>query len=297
MKPLVIYHRADFDGIFCCEIAKQYYGEDAEYLGWNHGDPVPEVSPAREVMLLDLSIEPLMSHPGLVWIDHHKSALAKYAPETSGWRIDGVAACRLVWQWFFRGRKHWLRCLRAAEGTDKADFVERRVKEPWAVRLAGEYDVWDKRDPDAELFQHGLRSQDLDFAALLGDDEQAVQYVRRLLEAGQALQYARTKENASVIKAQGFTVRFEGLTFLACNAARFNSLLFTAGLRPEHDGCLGFCWDGKNGRWKVSMYGVPGKPELDFSAIALRYGGGGHKQACGFQCDRLPFELGKEGQP
>ena len=295
MKPLVIYHRADFDGIFCCEIAKQYYGDDAEYLGWNHGDPVPEVSQDREVMLLDLSIEPLMSHPGLVWIDHHKSALAKYAPETSGWRIDGVAACRLVWQWFFRGRQYWLRCLRA-EGTDKADFVERRVKEPWAVRLAGEYDVWDKRDPDAELFQHGLRSQDLDFAALLGDDEQAVQYVRRLLEAGQALQYARTRENASVIKAQGFTVRFEGLTFLACNAARFNSLLFTAGLRPEHDGCLGFCWDGKNGRWKVSMYGVPGKPELDFSPIAVRHGGGGHRQACGFQCDRLPFELGKEGR-
>ena len=293
MKPLVIYHRADFDGIFCCEIAKQYYGEDAEYLGWNHGDPVPEVSPAREVMLLDLSIEPLMSHPGLVWIDHHASAIAKYAPEIDGWRIDGVAACRLVWQWFFRGRQHWLRCLKA-EGTDKADFVERRVREPWAVRLAGEYDVWDKRDPDAELFQHGLRSQDLDFAAMLGDDERAVQYVRRLLEAGQALQYARTKENASVIKSQGFTVRFEGLTFLACNAASFNSLLFKEGLRPEHDGCLGFCWDGKNGRWKVSMYGVPGKPELDFSPIAVRYGGGGHRQACGFQCDRLPFELGKE---
>ena len=293
MKPLVIYHRADFDGIFCCEIAKQYYGEDAEYLGWNHGDPVPEVSPDREVMLLDLSIESLMSHPGLVWIDHHASAIAKYAPEIDGWRIDGVAACRLVWQWFFRGRQHWLRCLKA-EGTDKADFVERRVKEPWAVRLAGEYDVWDKRDPDAELFQHGLRSQDLDFAAMLGDDERAVQYVRRLLEAGQALQYARTKENASVIKSQGFTVRFEGLTFLACNAARFNSLLFKEGLRPEHDGCLGFCWDGKNWRWKVSMYGVPGKPELDFSPIAVRYGGGGHRQACGFQCDRLPFELGKE---
>ena len=295
MKPLVIYHRADFDGIFCCEIAKQYYGEDAEYLGWNHGDPEPDVSPDRVVMLLDLSIEALMSHPKLVWIDHHASAIEKYAPEIEGWRIDGVAACRLVWQWFFRGRQHWLRCLRA-EGTDKADFVERRVKEPWAVRLAGEYDVWDKRDPDAELFQHGLRSQDLDFAALLGDDERAVQYVRRLLEAGQALQYARTRENASVIKAQGFTVRFEGLTFLACNAARFNSLLFTEGLRPEHDGCLGFCWDGKNGRWKVSMYGVPGKPELDFSPIAVRYGGGGHRQACGFQCDRLPFELGKEGQ-
>jgi len=42
-----------------------------------------------------------MERPGLVWIDHHKSAIEKYGATTPGYRIDGVAACRLAWQWFF----------------------------------------------------------------------------------------------------------------------------------------------------------------------------------------------------
>jgi hypothetical protein len=163
------------------------------------------------------------------------------------------------------------------------------VKEPLAVRLAGEYDVWDKRDDRADLFQHGLRSQELNFPRLLCDD---VDYVDELLKGGRVLQYARTKENESVIKHQGFTVQWEGLTFIACNSARFNSYLFTAGLKPEHDGCLGFAWDGGKGKWKVSLYGVPGKPNIDLSAIAVRHGGGGHKQACGFECAALPFQVG-----
>lgn len=174
------------------------------------------------------------------------------------------------------------------------DYFNHHVNEPLAVRLAGEYDVWDKRDPNAELFQHGLRSRDLDgmtWTFLLEAGQDALETVTELLAAGETLQYARTKENESIIKAQGFTLDFEGLRFLACNAARFNSHLFTAGLTPEHDGCLGFAYDGGKKLWKFSMYGVPGKPDIDFAAIAIKYGGGGHKQACGFALAKLPFDL------
>jgi hypothetical protein len=172
----------------------------------------------------------------------------------------------------------------------KEDFTNDLVSEPLAVRLAGKYDVWDKRDPNAELFQHGLRSEELypnTWDALLstsvGDDGT----VARLLNQGRALQYARTKENASVIKEIGFTLQWEGLTFLACNAARYNSLLFTAGLTPEHDACFGFKWTGKN--WSVSLYHAPGKEHHDLSKIAVKYGGGGHRGACGFRIENLPF--------
>lgn len=39
----VIYHSADFDGIFCREIARKFIGnEDVNYIGWNFGDaPIP----------------------------------------------------------------------------------------------------------------------------------------------------------------------------------------------------------------------------------------------------------------
>lgn len=172
------------------------------------------------------------------------------------------------------------------------DFINRQVREPLAVRLAGEYDIWDKRDPRADLFQHGLRSEDPDFLTLLCGDGTAIaeQYVERLLEQGEHVRYAKEKENASIITGQSFTVEWEGLTFLAVNHARFNSHLFTAAYNPDvHDALLGFCFDGGKGRWKFSLYGAPDKPDIDLSQIAMKYGGGGHKQACGFECGEIPF--------
>ncbi|WP_043586917.1 hypothetical protein [Geminisphaera colitermitum] len=284
-KVIVIYHSKDFDGLFSCEIARRYFGESADYVGWNYGEPTPVVPPGAQIYMIDVSVPELMQRSGLVWIDHHLSAMLDYGTEIAGYRVNGVAACRLAWQLFFGGHR------RVDEMPNLEDFVERRVSEPWAVRLAGEYDIWDKRDPDAELFQHGLRTCDPDFQRLLNCDDS---YVRQLLAGGRVLQFARTRENGSIVRGQGFDVQWEGLTFLAVNAARYNSLLFTAGLRPEHDGCLGFGWDGK--KWRVSLYGVPGKPEIDFAAIAKKYGGGGHKQACGFECEVLPFGFGSGGR-
>jgi hypothetical protein len=284
MKTVVVYHKADCDGIFCREIAKKFRPH-AELIGWDYGDPEPVVAREDSLYILDLSVPGLMTHPNLVWIDHHKSAMDKYGSIAHGYRIDGVAACRLAWFWFA-----------GHEGADlgyfatKGDFVNRQVAEPLAVRLAGEYDIWDKRDPRAELFQHGLRSQELTelhWELLLHDGKEGDAFVETLLEQGAVLQYARTRENESIIKSAGFTIQFEGLCFLACNHAHYNSFLFTAGLKPEHDACLGFCWRG--GRWTVSLYHAPGKEHHDLSQIAAKYGGGGHKGACGFQIKSLPF--------
>lgn len=111
--------------------------------------------------------------------------------------------------------------------------------------------------------------------------------VEALLEAGTVLQYAKTKENESIARNLGFTIDFEGLTFLAINAARYNSHLFTAGLKPEHDACFGFNFDGK--QWRVSLYHAPGKEHHDLSVIAVKHGGGGHRGACGFKAATLPF--------
>lgn len=298
---IVIYHRADFDGIFSREIAKKFFGEQAEYVGWDYGDPLPIIDPGvGEIYMIDISVDGMMDDPRLVWIDHHKSAMEKFGSAIRGYRIDGVAACRLAYQYFFTWNitrnataEHF------ATLPDKQAYIDRKVQEPLAVRLAGEYDIWDRRDPRAELFQHGLRSRELseNLWSLLfvlpepeKDGKQGVGEIAvdALLEAGEALQYAKRHENASIISAYGFTIDFEGLKFLACNHARFNSHLFSAGIRPEHEGLLGFNYDGA-GTWRVSLYGVPGKPDIDLSKIAVKYGGGGHKQACGFKVAALPF--------
>lgn len=293
MKTTVIYHRADFDGIFCREIAKKFL-PDSELIGWHYGDPAIDMPKEGVVYILDLSpdcIDFTVNSPdernlsNVIWIDHHKSAIEKWPNEIQGYRIDGVAACRLAWQWFNSPTK--------ADGrksvpSGKNVYYERIVSEPLSVRLAGEYDIWDKRDPDAELFQHGLRSLELDdyiWKCLLSDESKTM--VMELLQRGTAIQYAQTQQNKDIITSYGFDLEFEGLKFLACNHARYNSLLFTAGLRTDHDACFGFKWTGKF--WEVSLYHAPGKEHHDLSQIAVKYGGGGHRGACGFRLDKLPF--------
>lgn len=298
-KTTVIYHSADFDGIFCREIARKFL-PDAELIGWNFGDPLIPFPKEGIVYILDLSADCIMASDisddwmvRTIWIDHHKSSMEKWTGQITGYRIDGVAACRLAWQWFDRYSQNGSKSA-FSELPSKQDFTDRKVSEPLAVRLAGEYDIWDKRDPNAELFQHGLRSRELTdttWKYLLDNGASAASdnCVLDLLNAGEALQYAKTQENESIIKSAGFDLDFEGLHFIACNHARYNSFLFTAALKPEHDACLGFAW--RSGKWTVSLYHAPGKESYDLSLIAVKHGGGGHRGACGFTCKKLPFDL------
>ncbi len=281
MKTLVLHHSADFDGLFCREIARKFLGDSAEYLGWDYGDPLPVIAPdVSKIYMLDISVDGMMNDPRLVWIDHHQTAIEKFSSSIPGYRIDGVAACRLAFQWF-------IRTCAGYPLPDKAMYIDRRVDEPWAVRLAGEYDIWDRRDSNAELFQHGLRSCDLTpfWPSLVGVGD--THTIIELLSAGKSVQYAKTKEDESIAKHLSFTIHFEGLCFCAINAARYNSHLFTAGIKPEHDALFGFNYNGK--KWRVSLYHAPGKEHHYLNKIASKYGGGGHPGACGFTLDKLPF--------
>ncbi len=290
MKTLVIYHKADWDGIFSREICRKHFGDNAEYLGWDYGDPVPAVEPDRDVVMVDISVDGLMAHPRLTWIDHHKSAIAKFSAAIPGDRIDGVAACRLAWQYYFG----------PTPLPTKQDYIDRNVSEPYAVQLAGEYDIWDKRNPDADLFQHGLRSQELGenmWALLLVPQEPEVNgqrdagsvTVETLLEAGKAIEYSSAQANASLMADVSFELNWEGMRFLAINKPRGNSRTFTAGVKPEHDALLTFYW--LRNKWRVSLYHAPHNTAVDLSTIAVKFGGGGHRGACGFEAKALPFQL------
>lgn len=289
MKTVIIFHSADFDGIFSGKIAEQYYGTkptEIQMIGWDFSDPVPNVSPDDVLVMVDISIPALMTHPRLIWIDHHKTSIEAYPDTINGYRIEGVAACRLAYQYFddrVQLLKHKLPM--------KSTYINRAVSEPWAVRLAGEYDVFDHRDKDANSFQFGLRSANLEphWETLLEPRENAAtnKLIESLLIVGRKIELYMDKENASIIKSIGFDLQWEGRLFLACNAARYNSQMFEAGIRPDHEGLLGFKWKGDI--WSVSLYRVPFDTKSDLSVISKNYGGGGHPGASGFVCKELPF--------
>lgn len=302
MTPTIIHHSADYDGLFCREIAKRSL-PGATVIGWDFGQPLIPWPAEGPIYILDLPPECLVGvhdrmdftplRERVIWIDHHKSSIAKWPANIPGFRIDGVAACRLAWQWFAADfnrvstnterAEHW----RTWMAPYPHDFLTRKVKEPLAVTLAGEYDVWQHENSNGGdlTFQFGLDTQEnLDWDKLLSTSPS---YTLRILHAGEHAQACFKKRDADMVLANGFDLDFEGLKFIALNASRGNSETFNAVVRPEHDGCLKFYWNGKT--FVVSMYGVAHKRSMDLSRIALMYGGGGHKQACGFQAKTLPW--------
>lgn len=341
MTTTVIHHSADYDGIFCREIARKFL-PDAELIGWDFADkPLP--IPDGRIYILDLPVDrvfgfdfaPIMANmPGapdvgdlierLTWIDHHASSIGSHPTSIPGYRIDGVAACRLAWFYFtaesrykeqtvtadftwFQGHYPW---------ASKQDFIDRKLHEPLAVRLAGEYDIWDKRDPRADTFQFGLRSRELtdfDWVQLLSlptkptireleelisvghenileaDGTALSSTMHGLLENGLVIQRYQKASDAGTVEHRSFIVKFEGLKFLALTTARCNSNTFAALDVPEtgHDGLMGFWYNGEH--WNFSLYHASHRKELDLSQIAVKYGGGGHRGACGFRTPKLPF--------
>lgn len=253
------------------------------------------------IYIVDLSVDELMGRADLrdkiVWIDHHKSAIEKWdgiqnETETQyvlrpfkGLRIDGVAACRLCWQWFTRRSRIGVTYTRPVE---KQDFVDRAVVEPQLIRLAGEYDVWDHRDSQAKVLQFGLRAiTDQDMRTLIdqqfGDvTECKLPMLKLVMDWGYMIKLYCDKQNDEYSASFSKTIKWEGLTFCTLNIGqRGNSDLLRGGIKPEHDACMAWRYDGQQAY--VSLYHIEGKEHHDLSLIAKKYGGGGHKGACGFR--------------
>jgi uncharacterized protein len=319
----IIYHDADFDGKLsneACRFHLKLLNPDATIhsYGWDYGRPVPvplhawfdpqlgdqfsnEWSLYDAIYIVDLSVDELMARPELrdkiVWIDHHKSAIEKWdnragpisgnpVPNFQGIRIDGVAACRLCWAWFTWdvGQEH-------LPPLTKSVFVDREIKEPRLIRLAGEYDIWDDRDPDAKVLQFGLRAlSETDLGRLVENQfsgEPTGVKLDDVITQGRAIKSYCDKQNDEYSASYSHTIKWEGLTFCALNIGqRGNSDLLKGGIRPEHDACFAWRYTG-NGYAMVSLYHIAGKEHHDLSKIAVKCGGGGHKGACGFRITLL----------
>ena len=317
----IIYHDADFDGKLSNEVCRFHLKRlhpDANIhsYGWDYGRRIPTDGweDFDAIYIVDLSVDELMARPELrdkiVWIDHHKSAIEKWdgiqnENETQyvqrpfkGIRIDGVAACRLCWAWFTWGKlpKGVLPSKQDyIPPLTKSVFVDREIKEPLLIRLAGEYDIWDHRDPDAKVLQFGLRAlSQTDFGRLVENQfsgEPTGVKLDDVITQGRAIKAYCDKQNDEYSAAYSHTIMFEGLTFCALNIGqRGNSDLLKGGIKPEHDACFAWRYTGNDNMVMVSLYHIAGKEHHDLSKIAVKYGGGGHKGACGFRVTLMELE-------
>lgn len=329
MKTHCIYHHADYDGLLSAAVVLHFIPDAVLHgWDYNEPTPViPD--DCETLYIVDLSVPDLMNDPRLIWIDHHKSAIEKWDNAVShftgkiipGIRIDGVAACRLCWH-YFNDPQHETHML-GGSGLS-AEYYQKRLPlgdapEPLVLVLAGEYDVWQEEgNPEWDkcvALQHGLRlfSNDpatLSRGLLMHSDYGGVAvpseaFLESLIEQGRVVERYTAEQNESICRNNTYIRDWEGLTFLVLNSARGNSRSFpkidkmwpACGPNDVQTGAQ-YSWDDIDAlcMWKytgekvtVSLYHHPNHKDLDLSVIAVKYGGGGHRGACGFQMSLEDF--------
>ncbi len=274
------YHN-DNDGIFsaaCVDLWANRSG-NCEFISMDYKDPFPfdTIKDDEKVWIVDYSIPPeemdrlLVITPDVTWIDHHVTAIEKYA-EWKGVVIKGErdirkAACELTWEYCVDTNHH---------------------RKPLALVLVGDRDNWTwKFGDDTKCFHAGIQLYDLspqsEFLKILlcGLDE--TERTKEVIHEGRAIEIYRTKFFKRYRDTYGFDCIFLGYNCRALNLAMCGSECFGEEFK-KYEIVIPFVWDGD--KFTVSLFS---DKKVDVSEIAKQYGGGGHKYAAGFVCDKLPF--------
>ena len=201
----------------------------------------------------------------IVWIDHHKSAIEKFAgteyENLRGLRRIGSAGCELTYEYFF--------------GAD--------APKPEYVKLIGRYDVWDLDYPSVREFKLGMDSFNTD--PKYGIWSWVKEDWAQVADKGLSILEYIEQSNKEYLDSLGFEVELDGYKCLACNK-KSNSWLFGDKIK-EYDIVIPFVLKGDT--WTLSLYTE--RDDIDCSKIAAAHGGGGHKQAAGFSTKTLPWLL------
>lgn len=279
-----IYHEADLDGVMSAAIVKKYFkekGEGIDLIPYNYGKEIPDVSKYDEVFIVDVSFGERTVNLfqeweddgiGVVWIDHHKSAIdsvGRYASSIKGKRRVGTATCELTWEYLFDD-----------------------IRTPMIVQLLSAYDVWDHDRfdwSDVLSFQYGMRGYcglDPDTAEVALGDISDGYGVDDIISRGETIIEYIYEKNKGEVRMFSFEAEIAGHKAICMNTTEFNSTTFESIYDPNiHDMMMSFCWNGRF--FRCSLYTTKEDPDCSEVARSVSPGGGGHRQAAGFQ---LPAE-------
>lgn len=290
---ICIHHNKDLDGFTSGAIVKRKF-PDCKLIGWDYGNPIPEMPDNEDIVLIDISFpmedmaELRKRSKSLTWIDHHISAFKDWTevsaknPYLMGIKYVfelGIAACEIGWKYYFPDEKI-----------------------PEAVLLLGEYDTWRNQDEyqwENRIlpFQYIMRlkcnsaeSFPQELFNLKPDFDGSIPEIERDIEIGKLILKYQRGQDERAMKAS-FVIDFEGLRALVLNVGGASSNTFLSVWDEEkHDIMIPFFYSGN--KWTFSIYTT--KEDIDCSALAKARGGGGHKKAAGFISKTLPTNFKKE---
>ena len=284
MKYLCIYHKIDLDGWSSASIVKLYCKQNnikLSLLGYNYNDKINKdiFKKYDKIVITDITLDSelmleLSKQNKLIWIDHHKSAMTdsiKYGyNKCEGLQNDKYAACELTWKFFYKNNI------------------------PYIITLLGLYDSFRSKGKSIHEnivlpFQYGMRAivnchKNFPIEQLLNNDKK---FINKIKQSGDSiLKYLKT-EALYKFKNNKIVTELDNHKAICFNIDRFNPINFDIDYSKDYDIAISFSFF--NDKWNVSIYNDNDK--VDCSEIAKKYGGGGHKGAAGFRCDKLPFKL------
>ncbi len=247
----MLYHADCADGFGAAWALRKKY-PDAHYIPVKHGQCPPSGLDKAHVVMVDFSyprevIEQLAESTASFHIlDHHVTAQASLAGLPYAYFDMKKSGAVLAWEW------------------------AHPEPAPWLLQYIQDKDLWEWRMPKSREINAALASYPFDFQVWDGLAQDMLEVEgRAILRQEQVL--------ITKIVAESVLVDFEEETVPAVYSPVMTSQI---GERL----CQGFpfciIWHQREGRRYFSLRSKPGT--ADVSAIATRYGGGGHVNAAGF---------------
>lgn len=310
----IVYHN-DADGkcagFWVSELA--YAKELAyvtEYIGYIKMDygrefPFDKIKKNETVYIVDYSIEPsemdklLEITPNVTWIDHHISAIKKYEnydKEIRGIRYDGVAGCMLTYC--------YLKHMTDRNIGDIKPFEESMTEDaPMFTKLIADYDVWkfeygdntrffDKgfslfpHEPEDDIWKTLLTEDSLFKIKYRGsvDEGNLPKNIQTIIDNGKTIMAYRYNIMKDYCEKKGFEATLDGHKCYAVNMALMGTDDFVIPNVDDYDLLVSFSFDGK--MWSYSLR----SEIIDCAELAAKFGGGGHKDAAGFNTKECVLE-------
>lgn len=292
-KPDVfIYHSPCDDGFGAAWAVHQRWGDKVEYFPATYGKPAPDVT-GKIVLMGDFSYKrDVLADMGdvakeIVILDHHKTA-EEDLREWSGHSAQSLSA--------FDGPS--LACAKACTETGRPiaaafDMEKSGARLAWEFCHPGEglppllmfvedRDLWRFWYPDTKAFSLFLRSHPYDFATWSELNDNLERDIEGVMRQANAISGFYDQKVAEMVRtAQIRPINNIPVPVVNCSWA-FASDVAHELLAAHPEAPFAACYyDRGDGTRTYSLRSTDDRH--DVSAVAKRYGGGGHRNAAGFE--------------
>jgi hypothetical protein len=261
-RPLVLYHANCADGFGAAWACWHAFGKEIEAVPVQYGEPPPDVS-GRDVLCVDFSyprdvlLRMKEQARSLRVIDHHKTAKEALAGLDFAVFDDDESGATLTWRTL---------------------MPEKEV--PLLLCYVRDRDLWTWRLPHSKEVNAWLRCcVPCEFEAWSGAEYDLNRYFPRVCQIGYGA-LAQVDAYVKDMKRAARKVRLFGEEPYVVNAPEPNISEVLGAIAEEHPPFAVGYFQRSDGRWQ---YSLRSRGAFDVSEIAKRFGGGGHRNAAGFE--------------